>query len=629
MILIIGIISIGFIYILFLRPSGEPTPTPTPEGPEANTYAEESSIDYLKYSVKFTSGNIILENDITIFNGTINTYSFINSTDCLNCSINNETRLLTISLHNDVNVNLKNINYTDLAIYLHDNSSLIIENCTFYELWLFDLSSAIIKNSSIEYVRVSNPMEVPGVYNYQTSLSIIENSTVYSIGITEGCELFVKDSKLGGGWSIFIDTISPLIPVTANIENCTLKGVLARGYANLRFYGSNLTSLYVHDMARAVLDQSMVITNYGYGIVAYSGTTNIVEGKVTGTGYINNTRLINSVVPNPLVISVAANSSAVVKMNNFSCSVYLHDDSRATIANLTDSSLMFTHFSIFYGTLMDSSSLTMENNDLFPGYLTCLDNSKLILNHTTLSDLDCDSTNSITVNNCSISDIWTHSFDSNLAGDNIYIVNSTIFDLNVGGRDVVYVENCTISRLAEGVIVYSGSLILNSGGFSGTGNYKNSTTLVNTNILISRSLRNIEINGTAQVTIQDYSSQFDILCIDDSELICKNSTFENLIARDSANITVQNCSIYEQICLFDDSILNVTQIGYIDGVMAWGNSLASITNASIYLVYAYESSRISIYNSNVLSIYVLGSNTIDYALKVYDSMITYLSTFSW
>lgn len=623
LIIIIGFISIGFIYLYFLGPSAKPA------GPQSNTYAENSTIDFLEYAVKFTHDDIVINDFFNITSGRLNGYPVINSTVCVDCTINNETRLVSISLHNDVNMSLKNIDYSELTIYLHDSSSLVVENCTFDELWLFDFSSAIIKNSSINYIRVSPPFEVPGVYYYQTSLSIINNSTVYNIGITEGCDLFVKDSILLGTWSIFIETFSPLTTVTGNIENSTLQRVRVKGYANLNFYGSILEELHVHDMARVTLDQSTITSHCGYGIVTYSGTTNIDEGMVTGTGYINNTKLINSAVSNPLLVSVTVNNSAVVNMNNFSCSVYLHDDSSAIIANLTDSSLMFTQFSTFYGTLMDSSSLTIENADFFPGYLYCYDNSMAILKDSELASLDCDTTNSITINNCSIGDVWTHSFYSNLAIDTIYITNSSIFDLNVGGKDVVYIENSTINRLAEGVIIYSGSLTLNSGGFSGTGNYMNSTVLVNTNILTSRFLGNIEINGTAQLTIQDYAYDHDILCLDNAELIGKNSTIDNIIGKDSTKITVDNCSIFEQVWLFDDCVLYITQSSYIDGILAMGNSFASIEDSNIYLIYVFESSRVSVHNSSLVGIYVFGSNTIDYALKAYNSIITYLSTYTW
>ncbi|MFX1470289.1 MAG: hypothetical protein ACFFB8_16730 [Promethearchaeota archaeon] len=620
-IIIIAFVSIGLIYIFFLRPS--------PKGPEANTYAQDSSIDFLEYAVKFTTGDVIIENFFNITSGKLNGYPIINSTEYENCQINNETRLVSISLHNHVNMSLKNINCSEFSIYLHDNSYLTLENCTFEELWLFDLSSAIIKNSSINYVMVAPPFEVPGVYYYQTSLSIIENSTIGSIHIREGCNLLIKDSKLLGTWSIYIATVSPLTMVTGNIENSTLLRVRVEGYANLKFYGSSLLELYVYDMARVTLDQSVITNIYRYGIVAHSGTINIDEGTVTGTGYINNTILINSIAPTPLLVSVAANNSANIIMNNFSCSVYLYDYSSAIIANLTDSSLMYTPFSTFYGTLMDSSFLTLENNDFLSGYLTCIENSKLVLKNTSLSSLHCDTINSIFINNCSIGDVWTYFFDSNLVGDNVYIANSTLFDLNIGGKDVVHVEDCTISELDEGVIVYSGSLTLNSGGFSGTGNYMNSTTLINTNILISRELRFIEVNGTAQLTIQDYFSQCDIICTDNSELICENSTMDNLIARDSAIITIDNSSIYEMVLLLDDSILEATQIGYIDGLMTMGNSIASITNASMYLVYVYESSRVLVQNVDIIDIYVYGSNNIDYALKALNSTIVDLRTFKW
>ncbi|MFX0036736.1 MAG: hypothetical protein ACFE9I_13990 [Candidatus Hermodarchaeota archaeon] len=623
LIIIIGLGSIGLIIVMYMWPSQEP------QGPEANTYAENSSINFLEYAVKFSSGDIVIEDFFNITSGRLNGYTIINSTDCVNCSINHETRFISISLHNDVKMTLKNINCSEFSIYLHDDSYLTVENCTFEELWLFDLSSAIVKNSTINFVRVSPPFEVPGVYYYQTSLSIIENSTINSIGIREGCNLFIKDSKLLGTWSIFISTVSPLTIVTGNIENSTLQRVRVEGYANLKFYGSSLERLYVYDMARVTLDQSVITNNFGCGIIAYSGTTNINKGIVTGSGYINNTILINSITPTPLLMSVAANNSANVIMTNFSCSVYLHDDSIATIANLTDSSLMSTLFSTFYGTLMDSSFLTLENNDFSPGYLTCIDNSKLVLKNTSLSDLYSDTTNSITIDNCSIGDVQTHFFYSNLARDNIYIANSTLFDLSVGGKDIVYVEDSTISRLYEGVIVYSGSLILNSGGFSGTGNYKNFTTLVNTNILISRELRIIEVNATAKLTLQDYFSQCDIICTDNSELICENSNIDNLIARDSAKITVDNSSIYEQVLLFDSSTLEATQIGYIDGLMTMGNSVVSIINATMYLIYVYESSRVSVQNLDVTSINVLGSNTIDYALKALNSTTILLSTFTW
>lgn len=246
-----------------------------------------------------------------------------------------------------------------------------------------------------------------------------------------------------------------------------------------------------------------------------------------------------------------------------------------------------------------------------------------------LASLDCDTTNSITINNCSVGDVCTHSFYSNLAIDNVYITNSSISDLKLVGKDIVHIENSYIDRLAEGVIIYSGSLTLNSGGFSGTEDYMNSTVLANTNILISRFLGNIEINGTAQLAIQDYAYNHDILCLDKAELIGKNSTIDNIVSRDSTTVNVENCSIYEEISLFDDTILYITQSGYIDGIIAMGNSFASIEDANIYLLYAFEPTRVTIDNSILVGIFVFASNTIDYALKAYNSITTYLSTFTW
>ncbi len=617
----IVLISFSFIYILFFRPS------PSIPGPQSNTYVENSSIDFLEYAVKFTYGDVVISNFLNITSGKVNGYPIVNSTDCINCTINNATRLLSISLHNDVKLSLKSINYTGLIIYLHDESSLIVENCTFEELRLFDYSSAIIKNSSINYIAVSPPYIVPGVFYYQTSLSIINNSTIHHIEITEGCDLFIKDCKLPGIESIFIETTSPLIKITGTIENSTLQSVTVKGYANLSFYGSILENLDVYDMTRVILDQCTVTSHYYYGIVAYSGTTNIDGGKITGTNYINNTRLINSVVTTPLLVSVATNSSAVVNMNNFSCSVYLHDNSRATIANLTDSSLTFTHFSVFCGTLRDSSFLTLENNDFSHAKLRCFDNSELIMINTKISDLDCDTTNSITINNCDIYSISTYYLFTNLARDNIYIANSFINDLSLGGRDVAYVENCTIRYLNEGVIIYDGSLNLGSGGFTGTGSYVNFTTLVNI-IFSQRVLRLIEINGTARLTIKDYYVR-EIFCINDSELILKNASVNHIVARDSAKINVDKCYGIWEVYLLEDSILEIIQIDFIFYIYTMGNSFVSVTNSTIYVILAFQSSRVSFHNSYSYTINVFGSNKNDYAFKAYDSIIKNLSIYTW
>ena len=60
-----------------------------------------------------------------------------------------------------------------------------------------------------------------------------------------------------------------------------------------------------------------------------------------------------------------------------------------------------------------------------------------------------------------------------------------------------------------------------------------------------------------------------------------------------------------------------------------GNSFASIEDANIYFLDVFKSSRITINNSILGEIYVFTSNTIDYALKAYNSTIAYLSTFTW
>lgn len=599
---------------------------PEQKRPEPNTYAENSDIDFLDYAIMFTKGNIILEDSFNISNGKLNGYKVINSTININCSINNETRVNSISLYNKVQVTIRNINETDLTIFLYDYSSLTLENCIFYDLWILDYSSVIIRNSTIGSINVGSPLGDSGVYNYETSVSI-SNSTITEIDIREGCDLLIKNCTFLGYWSLTIKTSSPITRVIGNIENSTLWIADVKGYANLKFYGSTLYGLYLYDMAHVTLIQSKITAYFRYGIVAYSGTTNIVEGIVTGSGYHNNTKLINSDVPTPLLISVAANSSAVVNMNNYSCSVYLHHTSSANIVNVPDD----YYFPDFYGRLMDSSTLTIENANLDWGDLDCMDNSEVVMRNSRLFGIYCDTSNTITIDDSSIYGILTYSVYSyltNIAVDDIHITNSTIQYLYTGGRDVLYVENCTIYYLYEGVNVYSGSLTLDSEGFSGTGNYKNSTTLIDTDIIHSKYLRYIEISGSAQLKVQDNIEDLDFFCQDNAELICKNSTIDDIVSQDASILTVKNCTI-DQINLMDDSILNIT-----DSYLWWvigtkGNSIASITNVTLYGIVIYESSRVTVLDSILIYISVLGSNVKDYAVKIYDSKVEYLATYTW
>ncbi len=600
---------------------------PETKAPEPNTYAENSDIDFLDYAIMFTKGNIVLEDSFNISNGKLNGYNVINSTININCSINNETRLNSISLYNIVQATIRNINETDLTIFLYDESSLILENCAFYKIWVLDSSSVIIENSTITYITVASPYGETGVYNYQTSVAI-NNSTMNNLYIREGCDLSIKNCTFLASSSLTISISSPATRVIGNIENSTLRYVGIGGFCNLKFYGSSLIGLYLYDMARATLIQSTITGYYRYGIVAYSGTTNIVEGTVSGSGYHNNTKLINSDAPTPLLISVAANGSAVVNMNNYSCSVYLHDTSSANIANVPDDS----YFPSFYGRLMDSSSLTIENADLDWGDLDCMDNSKVVMRNSTLFAIYCDTSNSITIDDSFIYGILTYSsysYLTNLAIDDVHMTNSTIYYMYVGGRDLLYVENCTIYYLYEGVNVYYGSLTLDSEGFSGTGNYKNSTALIDTDILFSRYLTYIEISGSAQLRVQDNFDDLDFFCLDNAELTCKNSSIDNIICQDTTTLMVENCTIDEYIILMDDSVVNATKNKFIDIIRTKGNSMASITNTTLYGIEIYESSIVMVENSNLLFIDVVGSNTKDYAVKIYDSKVELLATFTW
>ena len=621
LVIIIILVLVGaglFIYFMFFQPEEKP--------PKPNTYVENSDIDFLGYSLLFTKGNIILENSFNISEGKLNGYNVINSTVNINCSINNETRLNSINLYNKVKMTMRNINKTDLFIFLHDRSTLTLENCTFNDIWVHDSSSIIIENCTIDSIHVEPLIGEPGVYTYDTSVSI-SNSTINYIHISEGCDFLIKNSTFTGYDSIYITALSPTAKVSGTIENSTLWWVEEEGYVNLKFKGSTLYGLFLYDMARATLIQSEITTYFYYGIVAYSGTTNIVNGIVTGSGYQNNTKVINSDVPTPLLRSVAANGSAVVNMNNYSCYLYLHDTSSAKVFNIPDN----LYLPYLVGNVMDSSSLTIEDADVSGGRIYCIDNGVLKLRNTTIYGIYCDTSNSITIDDSLITGVRTYSvysFLTNLAVDNVNIKNSIIGSVYAGGRDIVYLENCSIYYLFEGVIVDSGSLTLDFGGFSGTGSYMNSTKLVNTSIYFQRELIYVEINGNAHLTVQNNFENLYFYCQDNAGLTCRNSTIYDITAQDTTTVMANNCSIYDNVILMDGSTFNITD-SYTDWIQTQGDSTAFIGNTTLYAILIFESSMVTVLNSTLVFIQVTGSNAQDYAIKVYDSTLEYLATYTW
>lgn len=622
MVIIIILVLVGaglFIYFMFFQPEKKP--------PKPNTYVENSDIDFLGYSILFTKGNIILENSFNITEGKLNGYNVINSTVNTDCSINNETRLNSINLYNKAKITMRNFNETDIIIFLHDRSTLTLENCIFYSIWVHDFSSVIIKNCTIYSIHVESLVGEPGVHTYDTSVSI-SNSTIAEIEISEGCDFLIKNCTFNGFYSLYITAPSPSAKVSGTIENSNLWVVDVLGYVNLNVKESSLYGLYLFDMARATLIQSNVTGFYRYGIVAYSGTTNIDNGIVTGSGYQNTTKLINSDVPTPLLYSVAANGSAVVNMNNYACHLYLHDTSSAKVYNIPDN----LYLPYFEGNIMDSSSLTVEDADLSGGEIICIDNGALNLRNTTLYGIYCETSNSITIDDSLIYVIQTfsvYSYLTNLAVDHINIKNSFIYFVYTGGRDILYLENCTSYYLYEGVIVYSGSLTLDFGGFSGTGSYMNSTKLVDTNILWGRNLFYVEINGSAQLTVEDNFENLYFYCQDNAGLTCRNSTFYSFNAQDATTVTVKNCSSYGNILLMDGSTLNITDSNTYLMIQTIGDSTASVRNTTLYGIVIYESSMVTVLNSTLVLIQVLGSNVKDYAIEVYDSTIMHLDTYTW
>ena len=223
------------------------------------------------------------------------------------------------------------------------------------------------------------------------------------------------------------------------------------------------------------------------------------------------------------------------------------------------------------------------------------------------------------------------------------ITNSTIETFIAPQSSKLDVINCSIDILYEGIKFKSGIGYFNSSGFFGGASSNNLN--ISNSIIYNRTIKYIDIEGDASVTIND-SHDFLVIVVETGNLIMNNCTMDSLQLRNDAIATINNCStkdfgIYGTLLLSilgpqafictgtSQLYLNNTKIrdGYI--LMLTGNSNASIEYSQVFGLYVYQHSSVVTNHSDFWIISVASSLSESYTLSVLSSSVESLSTIGW
>ncbi len=682
---IIAIISIVFVALIFIGPSpGGFLILPPPSAGKTITpiYGRNTTIDSNNYGILIDSGNNIIEDDLTITAGKINGISVLNSTKLENCT-STSTSLSSIHIYNDAKLTMRNINAPMLTIFLHNNSELVIENSTINQVALADNSKVQVKNSIVQQI---TDLALSGTISFlgSSEIEILPNSTVTYLMLMRNSTLYINNASINS-----INMACPYKtiglsgpPLPAKIINSTILALGISEGSSAIVYNSMVTIAIVSGIARLTLNGSSVST-LAYGIICYQGTTNINNGLLPAPGtYENNTRIINMPLPASNLVSVVANNSAIVYINGWSTMsslvLNLYDTASAQINNVNVSNLAMG-IGTATTTISDNSQLSVMNSNITS--LNSYGNSQALIRNSTVSgniistvvtpSIQAAENSKVTFNNCSAKNIISISMNSSLIAmnnsfmpivsisttntvslnfstiiqsltvtspkiglptGNVKIVNCSIYILGISGSAVASIENCSITSLAEGYVIYSGTILYNENGLSGPGNYVNYTTIINSPIG-SSSILYLEVNNTANININDLPTLgLAILLVDNASATLDNASFTTLNTYNNSKVILYNSStigITGFAFFLDKSNATIDTNSQIDTILFMGASIGTIRNSTINSLTVQGSSRVTAQLSSFTSISCYGSNTSDHTIKIYDSIVSALIFSSW
>ncbi|MFX1298099.1 MAG: hypothetical protein ACFFD2_25015, partial [Promethearchaeota archaeon] len=492
--------------------------------PNGMIYANNSIFANNTYAVRLDGGFTIIENTLNIGKNYLNGIPVLNSTTLENSAVLANTTLGNINLLSNAKLILRNIVNPKLNIYLFDNSELILENCFIYSVYAFDSSEVWTKNSILysisDTTAISGSITNSNLNPVSSRIHILNNSLILEVSSFMGSICEVDNSTINsmsvGGFSMKMGYLGALMnfiePLSqAKITDSTITYFNLGGISIANIFRSNFSSISVTDLSYMTLNASQV-TELKFGIVCYTGNTDINDGIPSGSNYFINSNLIGTAPSIMTFISVAVNNSATVNIKGWPTpsrfELYLHDGS---IVNINDT--ISTNTTIYTG---DFSKLTIGNSSLTN--IVTADNSQLIFENSTISsNIIALSNSSVTIRNYSTigtffggglivfttgvvsvdnSSIYVFQMmGSNLGSPfgNVSITKSTIMMAIIYGSSLVTFDNCIITSLTEGIVVYAGNIIIDSTGISGSGSYTNYTNFISSTIL-TRNLGIIEVN---------------------------------------------------------------------------------------------------------------------------------------
>ena len=547
----------------------------------SNNYAKNSAFNNLTYSIAFTSGDIVINDKLEPSQGYLNGNFGINSTIVDN-STASETKLGYICLYGTARLTLNNVSDNFLTIVCYDNSILKIQNSFINIIYLFDESSAYIKNSTVSHVydRFQALNQIIKSYDSQDILLSINNdSKILEVNLRQGGNFYIENVTIN---SLLIGSSSPLTytyiskceiqEMAGIIQNSTIINAEIGGKTSLNFYGSNITSISTFDHGRVVLNQSH-IGILSRGIIAY-GDVSINNNTINGTEYLNTTQVINSTIISEYLGSVTANNTASINITNTNCKLTLYDSVSVVFSNLTlSNNLVHNLFSLSSLKIKNVTGTILNNltiNSFNKSSIEILQNSSGI-------NLFISSSGYTFAYNSSLISIYPQGLLENNLINNIRIINCSILTAYCFGSSTIHLENCSISSLKEGITCTSGNFRLNQSGIVEFGNHYNKTTLLNNNIT-ERSLSLIEINGTTNFMIEDIINEFNLVVHGKGNLFIRNSTYNTILATDEAYVSIDNSS----------------NIGINPLILAMAKSEFSITgNSSVENIKTLDSAQIS------------------------------------
>ena len=618
--------------------------------PYPNTYAYNSTIDNFDYAVKFNASQIVLENSINVSNGSINGYNLYNSTILENTTITSSSYVINIALYEEQNLKLRNMWDSHLNIILNDDSQVSLINTSIQNVQFAGSNNIFLSNSSIYFLT--------STLNFTTtsSLTITNNSYIEMSIISRPVVLDFNNSSLKNvnmivGSNPYIQKEEVLISGT--IKNCSIYNILSFGQVELNIFMSDIyqvnivgttklnfvecviTEEYVQMNARSILNNTKITGELYYGIIVYSDVVNITNGEIEGTNYENNTVFINANVSKRILDHVVVNGTGSIYITNYSCNLFLFDQASAIV---NDSTIITSNQ---HGAFLLGSSKLMGVNTSFDVIIAQEDSSVELYEVCQVDELFANNSQDIIINNCTLENFGWYSTNQGTRVSKI--INSNIETFIVPQSSKLDVINCSIDIIYEGIKFESGKGYFNSSGLFG-GVSSNNLNISNS-IIYNQTIKYIDIEGDASVTINDNHNFLDII-VETGILIMNNCTMDSLQLRNDAVATINNCStkdfgIYGTlllsilgpqafICTGNSQLyLNHTKIrdGYI--LMLSGNSNASIEYSQVFGLYIYQHSSALIHHSDFWIISVASCALESYALSLLHCSVENLSTIGW